>query len=83
MYTPKANRKNVFKQVHLQRGRDLFARVGKRIIPPDITSDGEIVPMNMDKIDSIEFLDRYDAILLEKERERVASQRQRSAETEE
>lgn len=77
MYTPKQNRKNVFKQVHLQRGRDLFSRVGKRIAPEAITSNGEIIPMNMDKIDAVEFLDQYDA--MQAERERAGTMRNRTS----
>lgn len=51
---------NDFKEVRCVRPRDLFARYGKRETIGFDSNLEEQVPMNMNKLDSIEYLERYD-----------------------
>lgn len=60
---------NDFKEVHCIRPRDLYSRFGHR--EPNVNFDSNLeepVPMNMRKLDSIEYLERYDAIMSESSR---------------
>lgn len=53
-------RLNDFKEVRCVKPRDLFARYGKRETIMNFDSSEEPVPIGMNKIDSIEFLEQYD-----------------------
>lgn len=67
MYVPKKSRLNGFKQVHVPRACNLFARFGK--MSSNIgTSDGVAIPMNMNKLDYMDFVDDYDRMMNERER---------------
>lgn len=66
MYVPKKSRLNGFKQVHVPRACNLFARFGK--MSSNIgTSDGVAIPMNMNKLDYMDFVDDYDRMMSERE----------------
>lgn len=67
-YVPEKMRLNCFKQCHVARARDLFQRFGKLDSVPT-SSDGQVIPMNMNKIDSLEYLYKYDAYQAELERQ--------------
>lgn len=60
MFTPDAKKIHKFKFVHCKRNSDLFAMYGKRESRSVASEDGQIIPMNQSKIDSIEYLERYD-----------------------
>lgn len=61
---------NDFKEVHCVRPRDLFSRFGKRESPISFDSNLDSpVPMNMNKIESIEYLERYDDMMSESSRQ--------------
>lgn len=68
-FVPDKSKLNGFKSVHVARGCDLFARFGKLESVPS-TSDGQVIPMNMNKLDSLEYLDKYDAHQAELERQK-------------
>lgn len=53
---------NDFKEVRCARPRDLFARYGKRESIGFDSNLEEQVPMNLSKLDSIEYLENYDAM---------------------
>lgn len=57
---------NGFKRVHISRGSELFARFGKMSTNVG-TSDGHVIPMNQNKLDSLDFLDAYDRMMAESE----------------
>lgn len=66
MYVPKKSRLNGFKHVHVPRACHLFARFGK--MSSNIgTSDGVAIPMNMNKLDYMDFVDDYDRMMSERE----------------
>lgn len=54
---------NDFKEVRCVRPRDLFARFGKRESPISFDSSEDVVPIGMNKIESIEYLERYDRMM--------------------
>lgn len=54
---------NDFKACHCVRPKDLFARYGKRLVDASYDSSEEIVPMNLNKLDSIEYLEQYDRMM--------------------
>lgn len=54
---------NDFKETRCVRPRDLFARYGKRESPISFDSSEEVVPIGMNKIESIEYLERYDRMM--------------------
>ena len=68
-YVPEKLRLNSFKQCHVARARDLFQRYGRFDSVPT-SSDGQVIPMNMNKLDSLEYLDKYDAYQAELERQK-------------
>lgn len=70
-FVPDKSKLNNFKLVHVSRGCDLFSRFGKLESVPS-SSDGQVIPMNMNKLDSLEFLDKYDAYQAELERQNQA-----------
>lgn len=52
---------NKFREVHCICPKDLYSRLGHKIQPNvQFESSDEVVPMNMNKLDSIEYLQRYD-----------------------
>lgn len=51
---------NDFKLVRCVKAKDLFARLGNRVPDTSFESSDEPIPLNMSKIDSIEFLQKYD-----------------------
>lgn len=55
---------NAYKRCHIPSGQDLFSRFGQRL-PQSFEGEdsGEVIPMNMSKLDSIEYLQRYDAYM--------------------
>lgn len=57
---------NGFKRVHISRGSDLFARFGKMSSNVG-TSEGHVIPMNQNKLDSLDYLDAYDRMMAENE----------------
>lgn len=61
IHVVKEKRLNDFKQVHCVQVKDLFSRLGSRVPNTEFTSSDEPIPMNMSKIDSIEYLESYDA----------------------
>lgn len=72
-YVPEKLRLNSFKQCHVARPRDLFQRFGKLDSVPT-SSDGQVIPMNMNKLDSLEFLEKYDEFQAERERAGTAAE---------
>lgn len=60
LVNPKFVELNNFRKVHCMKGRDLFARVGKRDVPAPIPSSEDIIPLNQRKLDMIEDLQSYD-----------------------
>lgn len=53
---------NDFKEVRCARPRDLYARYGKRETIGFDSNLEEQVPMNLSKLDSIEYLENYDSM---------------------
>lgn len=52
---------NKFRVVHCITPKDLYSRLGHKIQPnTEFDSSDEVVPMNMNKLDSIEFLQSFD-----------------------
>lgn len=53
---------NTFKRVHLQRGRDLFARLGPRLSDASRNASNieESIPIGLTKMESLEYLQAYD-----------------------
>lgn len=51
---------NDFKLVRCVKAKDLFARLGNRAPDTNFESSDEPIPLNMSKIDSIEYLQKYD-----------------------
>lgn len=52
---------NKFRVVHCITPKDLYSRLGHKIQPnTNFDSSDEVVPMNMNKLDSIEYLQKYD-----------------------
>lgn len=72
IYVVKEKRLNDFKHVHCIRPRDLFARYGKRELNMTFESSDEPVPIGMNKIDSLEYLERYDREMQNAERMKSA-----------
>ena len=63
-------RLNEFKEVCCAKPRDLFARFGKRESAVTFDSNlDEPVPIGMSKIESIEYLESYDAIMQQSSRQ--------------
>ena len=60
---------NDFKEVHCVRPRDLFTRYGKRLPNVEFDSSEEVVPMNMSKLESIEYLQQYDRMMQDSTRQ--------------
>lgn len=58
-------RLNDFKYVHCVKPKDLFSRLGHRVPNTDFNSSDEPIPMHMSKIQSIEYLERYDRMMQE------------------
>ena len=56
-------RLNDFKEVRCIKPRDLFARYGKRESIMNFDSSEEPVPIGMNKIESIEYLEQYDRMM--------------------
>lgn len=79
MFTPDVKKIHKFKYVHCKRNSDLFAMYGKRESRSVASEDGQIIPMNQSKIDSIEYLERYDQMQAEIERERYESSKNQSS----
>lgn len=53
---------NSFKRVHLQRGRDLFARFGPRLSDASRNASNidESIPIGLTKMESLEYIQAYD-----------------------
>lgn len=62
IHVSKSKELNNFKEVRCARPRDLFARYGKRETIGFDSNLEEQVPMNLNKLDSIEYLENYDAM---------------------
>lgn len=60
IFVVEEKRLNDFKEVRCVKPKDLFARYGKRETIMNFDSAEEPVPIGMNKIDSIEFLEQYD-----------------------
>lgn len=60
IHVVKEKRLNDFKFVRCVKAKDLFARLGNRVPDTSFESSDEPIPLNMSKIDSIEYLQRYD-----------------------
>lgn len=56
---------NDFKFVHCVKPKDLYARLGHRQPNLEFDTQDEIVPMHMDKIQSIEYMENYDRMMQE------------------
>ena len=61
---------NDFKEVHCIKPRDLYTRYGRREVIPTESNLEEPIPMNMRKLDSIEYLERYDEMMQSKSSDR-------------
>lgn len=56
-------RLNDFKECYVAKPKDIFSRIGKRQSPTSFESSDETVLMNMNKIDSLAYMDDYDAYM--------------------
>lgn len=54
---------NDFKFVHCVKPKDLYARLGHRQPNLEFDTQDEVVPMHMDKIQSIEYMENYDRMM--------------------
>lgn len=83
MYVIKGLQLKGFKKSHCPKNKDLFCRVGKR--PVEFAGSDESMPMSMNKMDAIEYMDRldresqrqadYDAYVAEQEKRRKESEK--------
>lgn len=64
---------NDFVEVHIPRPKDLYARFGKRVSNTNFDSSDDIVPQYMSKMDSLEELAAYDA-MMQSEKQSAAQQ---------
>lgn len=66
-YVVKKKRLNEFKEVRTARPRDLYKRYGKREVNTDFESSDEPVRMNMNTLDSLEYISQYDKMMAQHE----------------
>lgn len=67
IHVVKEKRLNDFQQCHCVKVKDLFSRLGSRVPDTDFVSSDEPIPMFMNKIESIEYLQSYDSHMQSKQ----------------
>lgn len=67
MYTPKPLRVNVFKNTILPSNKSLFGRIPERKEREVLVTEDMDIPSSMSKIESFEFMKRYDTMMCERE----------------
>lgn len=67
LYVVKKKRLNEFKEVRTARPRDLYKRYGKREVNNNFESSDEPVKMNMNTLDSLEYISQYDKMMAQQE----------------
>lgn len=66
-YVVKKKQLNGFKEVRTARPRDLYKRYGKREVNNNFESSDEPVVMNMNTLDSLEYIHHYDKMMAQQE----------------
>lgn len=67
LFVVKKKRLNDFKEVRTARPRDLYKRYGRREPNTDFESSDEPIKMNMNTLDSLEYIHKYDTMMAQQE----------------
>lgn len=63
IFVVEQKRLNDFKECRCVKAKDLYSRLGHRQPNVDFETNDEPIPMNMRKLDSIEYLEKYDELM--------------------